>query len=757
MLVRIGSLLLLACLLGAPSPAVAGPASFSTGAAPSWVQVATVENPGTASPAGASLTVLDDHQIRVTDRSVARYFRHVHFVASPKDVEEQSQIQIEFEPSYQTLTIHYIRVQRGAVVRNELHPAEVRVLHREQELEERIFNGTVEAVAILNDVRVGDVIDYAYTIGGDNPVMAGKFDEVIDLAPGDFVKRLRVRLLWPQGRKLFMRRHNTDVEPTITAGAETEYVWERRDTSPIDDEDGIPGWYFPGPWVDVGEFERWSDVVTWGLPLYAAGGAPSPELKERVDTIARASASTEARIIAALRFVQDDVRYLGIEMGQYSHRPTSPAKVLARRFGDCKDKALLLTTMLQALGIDAAPALVNTESGQTLDSRLPSPYAFDHVIVHVRLNGRVYWLDGTRTFQRGGLAQFYNPPFGKALVLRPATDALENIPLTTPANPTVFTTERYVVTSLTAPVALTVTTVYTGEDADDLRYDLSRTSVESLAKQYLNFYAEDNPQIEASGPPTFKDDDATNTLTVTERYSIPNFWKDESHVVGADLIWSEVRKPKVSRRSMPLEVAYPLHIRQRIEVEMPEAADAERESFSFRDSAIAFEHTADRSGKRLVLDYSLRTERDHVEAKDMPRHLATLDSIQDNLSYEVPQHPSRSGLDTRNRLMVLGSAASLGAVGFLVVRFTTRRRQAIRRAQFAPRPGEGPATALDVPDAQAMRRHFGSQPCRCGSRFDGDPQSLREEQLAYDGGRVTVLSTRCQFCHATRDMYFKVV
>ena len=739
------------------SPAfAAGTPSFGVSTPPPWVETVAVESVKTPSPAGRSMAVLDDHQTRVTDRSVERYVRHVHLVASQRNLEDYSQIQIEFEPSYQTLTLHHIRIHREGATTNALRPADVKILHREQELEEQIFNGTVEAVSILSDIRVGDVIDYAYTITGDNPVMRGRFNDIIDLEPGVFAKHLRARLLWPQHRKLIIRRHNTDAEPRITAGAETEYVWERRDATPLEDEDSVPGWHIPGAWVEVSEFATWGDVVAWGLPMYRTTGAVSADLRARIDDIARTSPSTEARLLAALRFVQDEVRYLGIEMGEYSHQPTLPDTVLARRFGDCKDKALLLATMLQALGIDAAPALVNTESGRALDSRQPSPYAFDHVIVNVRLKDKAYWLDGTRTFQRGGLAQFYNPPFAKALVLRPGTAALEDITTTPLTSPTIVATERYVVTSPSAPVAFTVTTVFTGEAADDMRYNLSRTSAERLGRQYLNYYAEDNPQIEVSTPLTVDDNESTNTLTVIERYSIPDFWKDEEHSLGANRIVGEIGRPAVSRRSMPLSVPYPLNIRQRIEVEWPEPVDADLESVSFQDDAIAYEHRAEWSGRRLVLDYSLRTMRDHVAVADVARHLRTLDDILDHTGYDVPMHPARDQIEAARAISMALGILAIGAVGFVVVKLTTRRQQAIRRARFVPRLGEGPASAIAVPDSEAMRQHLGSQSCRCGTRFDVDPASWREESLAYDGDRITVLSLQCQSCKTPRDVYFKV-
>src|SRR5207245_3226925 len=100
----------------------------------------------------------------------------------------------------------------------------------------------------------------------------------------------------------------------------------------------------------------------------AAGGDslfPDARLPPAVhDVVARIGAapreSAEQRVLQALRFVQDEIRYMGVEIGVNSHMPYSPATVVKRRYGDCKDKTLLLITMLRALGISARPALVST-------------------------------------------------------------------------------------------------------------------------------------------------------------------------------------------------------------------------------------------------------------------------------------------------------------------------------------------------------------------------------------------------------------
>lgn len=110
------------------------------------------------------------------------------------------------------------------------------------------------------------------------------------------------------------------------------------------------------------------------------------------------ASSQRAFALAATRFVQDQIRYVALETGLSRRRATNPEVVLARRFGDCKDKSVLLATLLRLGGIDAEPALVSTGWRDHLGQALPSAGAFDHVIVHVPpgpVAGDDLWIDAT--------------------------------------------------------------------------------------------------------------------------------------------------------------------------------------------------------------------------------------------------------------------------------------------------------------------------------------------------------------------------
>jgi len=390
-----------------------GKGSFSVKPIPPWVTpIAAKLEAGKNSPdkeTGVQY-LLTDYQVRVSDKTIEHYYHQVQRVVSSSGLDDVSQLAFEFEPSFQELIIHQIRIIRDGKTIDALKPREIKVVQRESDLSKQIYNGTLSALIFLNDVRVGDVIEYAYSTNGENPVLKGRYADSYYLADSDPNVRIHYRLLWPSGRSIFIRNRNTAIKPEHrTLGTEEEYVWNVADVPAANYEDATPSWFNPAPAIQVSEFATWNDVIRWALPLFALKDSPSAGLSQQIDRFRHDNPTTEGQLIAALRFVQDEVRYMGFELGPNSHQPTQPSVVFERRFGDCKDKSLLLSTILNALGIDAHPALVNTEAKTDLIKWQATPLAFNHCIVQAKLSGKTYWLDPTIGLQRGGLAQYYNP------------------------------------------------------------------------------------------------------------------------------------------------------------------------------------------------------------------------------------------------------------------------------------------------------------------------------------------------------------
>ena len=96
----------------------------------------------------------------------------------------------------QSLSLHEVTLLRGETVINKLATADMRLLQREDELESLIYNGTRTLSIVLDDVRVGDVIRYAYSIEGDNPIFNGLRELHIPTGFSVPVDRSRTRVLY---------------------------------------------------------------------------------------------------------------------------------------------------------------------------------------------------------------------------------------------------------------------------------------------------------------------------------------------------------------------------------------------------------------------------------------------------------------------------------------------------------------------------------------------------------------------------------
>ena len=122
---------------------------------------------------------------------------------------------------------------------------------------------------------------------------------------------------------------------------------------------------------------------------------------------------------AILDYLDREVRYTGIEFGEAAIMPHDPADTLNKKYGDCKDKATLLVTILRAAGIPAYVALLNAGSRMDVPADLPGMGLFDHAIVYVP-GKPALWIDATDRYAR--LGQLPAGDQGRlALIARPET------------------------------------------------------------------------------------------------------------------------------------------------------------------------------------------------------------------------------------------------------------------------------------------------------------------------------------------------
>ena len=104
------------------------------------------------------------------------YHHYIRQIISEAGIQNASEISVDYDPQYEKLVFHQITIHRNGESINKLSTATFQQLQKEQDLSRFIYSGTYTAYHILEDVRKGDQIEYAYSIIGDNPIFAGKTD-----------------------------------------------------------------------------------------------------------------------------------------------------------------------------------------------------------------------------------------------------------------------------------------------------------------------------------------------------------------------------------------------------------------------------------------------------------------------------------------------------------------------------------------------------------------------------------------------------
>ncbi len=152
------------------------------------------------------------------------------------------------------------------------------------------------------------------------------------------------------------------------------------------------------------------------------------ELKALAAKLIAGAATRDEKAAAILDYLNHEVRYTGVEFGQNSIVPHSPADTLKQKYGDCKDKSSLLVAMLRAAGIPAYVALLDAGPGEDVSPSLPGMGMFDHAIVYVPGPPDDLWIDSTDEYAR--LRQVPAADQGRlALVARTGVTELTQTPM----------------------------------------------------------------------------------------------------------------------------------------------------------------------------------------------------------------------------------------------------------------------------------------------------------------------------------------
>lgn len=151
-------------------------------------------------------------------------------------------------------------------------------------------------------------------------------------------------------------------------------------------------------------FHTWNDFKRWYMEAIRGFTEPDAEVRRIAAELTKGKRTRDEKLRALFEFVADDIRYVNYVSGEW-WLPNRPQQLLARREGDCDDKAILLITLLRAVGIEAQEVMVQTRltgMPSVLRAKNAAVPMFDHGIAFLPgPNGGTY-LDATSPQSRLG-------------------------------------------------------------------------------------------------------------------------------------------------------------------------------------------------------------------------------------------------------------------------------------------------------------------------------------------------------------------
>jgi len=283
-------------------------------------------------------------------------------------------------------------------------------------------------------VENGAIIDYVYTRTTLKSYLPGQFSVLWSFQDGaNPVKLSRLILTAPVGLAIHTRVHNADgMNNTKTLskdGKEETYVWQMADRGSLVPEPMMPPARTFLPWMEVSTVPSWQTISHWYQGLASGQMAVSPEIRETVKTLTAGKTTDTEKAKAIYYWVEGQTRYVALELGLSAFQPHAATAVCRNRYGDCKDMATLLITMLHEAGIKTAwPVLLGAGSNDPVHEYLAAPSFFNHAIVRADIDGKPYWFDSTAE-----MCPFGQIPGGDrgvdAFVVRNGVGTFEMIPM----------------------------------------------------------------------------------------------------------------------------------------------------------------------------------------------------------------------------------------------------------------------------------------------------------------------------------------
>jgi transglutaminase-like putative cysteine protease len=358
--------------------------------------------PAPAAAGDTALVLLDRRVVRVHKNGLSRTFaQRVVEVLTERGAEENKEFEVHYTPGSEEVDIRQARVYRRDA-RGEIEVSEA-TDRSDEDLSEPwygVYYDNRAEVVRFDGLKPGDVVEIQYLVDdvSSENRMSDYFGDLQYIAESIPKRRWDYTLIAPASRPIHTNvpRVARLERQTSADGDDRVYRFAATDVAKIEAEPAMPGTGEITPYLHLSTYATWAEVGAWYWHLIEEQLTADDEIRKTARSLVAPGMSDADRVRAVYDFVVGNTRYVGLEFGIHGYKPYQVSQVLARRFGDCKDKASLMVALLREVGVASELVLVRTRRGGRLDPQPASLAIFDHAIVYVPKLDR--YLDGTAEF-----------------------------------------------------------------------------------------------------------------------------------------------------------------------------------------------------------------------------------------------------------------------------------------------------------------------------------------------------------------------
>lgn len=380
--------------------------------APEWMRAAAHDSLPAYPKDAVAVVLLDDQQTTVKDNGdIETRYRRAYKILRPEGRDQYGGVAVYFSNDTK---LSYFKAWT------------ITADGRELELKEKdAVEASVTSYAVFSDLRLkaikfsaadpGNVVGYEY-VQKKRPYMLEDDWSFQSAIP---TRRARFSLQIPSGWEFTNYWANfPKQEPKSSTG--NTYVWEIENVPAIEIEPAMPPFVAIESRMDIKYFPRdpnlrakssgsWNDIGQWYANLTNASRVASPELQQKVVQLTAGISDPLQKMQVLAAYVQQQIRYVAIEIGIGGLQPHPASDVFRNQYGDCKDKATLLSAMLKQIGITSYYVMIDTDRG-VVNPDLPSLRG-NHMIMAIHLpddvtSPRLY---GVVTDPQLGRLLFFDP------------------------------------------------------------------------------------------------------------------------------------------------------------------------------------------------------------------------------------------------------------------------------------------------------------------------------------------------------------